>query len=135
MRKKKPDIYENMKMRYWEGHAKASAIIDIFPNISKIEIDLKFKNPDWGGDPSPKNIIYGPNSKAYFKIQCPHWECVNGGYDLGSEIRSLWKEKGISKIGTLTCQGWQDKERINKHHCFLVMEYSITISYTDNKNI
>lgn len=130
MGKKKYDIYEQQKQRYWLAYTQAPLIKDRFPKIVSISIDMTFQEPDWGENPNPTKQTYGPDSKAFFNIECPHYECVSGGFDLTVAVSKLMESGATESSGTIICQGWQDRERINKHRCLLKMGFKITATYT-----
>lgn len=130
MGRKKPDIYDLQKQRHWEGRDRSSTIQEKFPTlINSLTISMTFKNPDWGGDPSPQEHNYRQESEAFFDFGCPHVECVSGGFNISSAVSELVDKNGKETSGEITCQGWQDKERINKHRCMLKMQYRIMASY------
>jgi hypothetical protein len=129
MRKKKPDIYEQQKQRRWEAYSQAPLIKDRFPILASLSMHMTFEEPDWGGNPSPKQETFGPKSKAFFEIECPYYECISGGFNLSSAVIKLVNTRGTESSGTIICQGWQDRERINKHRCLLKMKYKITATY------
>lgn len=96
----------------------SSCVSQEFPDIKSIDIRIKFTNPDDGSE-FIKNITYQPNSKAYFQYPCPYGECVNGGYDLKNVIERAVKYPDKQAREKLTCNGWQDAERVGKHRCLL----------------
>ena len=127
---KKPDVYEQQKLAYWREYHEAPLIKERFPSLTSLSIRMDFENPDWGGNPSPKQENFGPESRAFFKVQCPHWECIEGGFNLSYAVSELVNKRLEETKGTTTCQGWQDRERIGQHRCLLIMNYKITASYT-----
>jgi hypothetical protein len=68
---------------------------------------------------------------SHFQVSCICWECVNGGYDLNRIVHTAIKDRLSNITGTLRCQGWQDKQRINKHRCYTKLEYFFTFTYCD----
>lgn len=126
---KTPNMYERQEQRFWEEYNRAPLIQDLYPSLATLLIDMTFKNTDWGGDPNPKQGRYKTDSKAFFKIRCPHHECVSGGFDLSSAVAQLIQHSGAEDVGEMTCHGWQDQERINKHRCLLKMKYRISAVY------
>ncbi len=132
MPRKKTNIYDIEKQRYWERYNQAISIRDKFPTLKSLDICMDYENPDWGGNPKADQHKYSQESKAFFEIKCPHRECVSGGFNLFSEVCSLIESGHEKATGTITCQGWQDIQRINQHHCFLELNYKIVASYIDN---
>ncbi|TET46102.1 hypothetical protein E3J62_05305 [candidate division TA06 bacterium] len=132
MRKKKPDIYERQKQQYWEAYDHAPLLKEKFPQLASLVIEMTFQEPDWGSNPSPRQENYGPGSKAFFEMTCPYVECISGGFNLSSAVSKLVASGEIESSGFLTCHGWQDRERVNKHRCLLKMEYKIIGNYAKN---
>ncbi|GMX64437.1 hypothetical protein Elgi_37060 [Paenibacillus elgii] len=64
-----------------------------------------------------------------FHVDCICWECVNGGYDLNTIVRMSIQDKLPHVAGKMSCQGWQDRQRINKHRCYTKLEYFFTFTY------
>jgi hypothetical protein len=128
-RKKKLDIYEQQKQRYWEAYDRARFIKDKFPMLASLSIDMAFEEPDWGGNPSPRQESFGPESKAFFEVECPYIECISGGFNLSNAVSKLVNNRLNETSGTIICQGWQDQERVGQHRCLLKMKYKITATY------
>ncbi|MEI9476077.1 MAG: hypothetical protein WCO26_05840 [Deltaproteobacteria bacterium] len=129
MKKKKSNIYDRHKQRHWEAHSRAPLIKDKFPILASLSIKMTFIKPDWGENPRPRQERFGPESKAFFEVECPYVECISGGFDLSSAVSEILATRGNVSSGTIVCQGWQDRERINRNRCLLTMEYKITPTY------
>jgi hypothetical protein len=130
-RPKKIDIYEEQRRAYLMAYDHALIMQESFPSIAALSINMDFENPDWGGNPSPRQQHYNPKDKAFFEIQCPFRECVKGGFDLTGVVAKLVIDRLEETSGTFTCQGWQDRERIGRHQCLLRIKYKITAVYKD----
>jgi hypothetical protein len=128
-RSKRRHLYDDWNERHHWQRQSSPAIRDVFPCVKVVRIDLTFKHPDGFGDPKPMRLMFGPEQKAFFRIDCLFWECVRGGFDLGSAVRDAVRAQATSARGEQTCQGWQDPERIGKHRCWLVARYEIQIKY------
>lgn len=79
-------------------------------NIVSRRFKVCFQDSCGGAQVAEKEIFLC--KEGGFLIPCPMCECVNGGFDIKG-VDSM--EQGQSK--TFICQGWQDRERINKHRC------------------
>ena len=97
-----------------------------YPNVASIEIKIRFTDND-DGNKSEKNITYQPDSKACFQYDCPYRECIDGGYDFKNAIENAMQSTEQQSQEKLLCQGWQDKERINKNKCLLEALVSVKI--------
>ena len=132
MSKKKLDIYEQQKFNRRQARLRAATLKECHPQLAKLTVDMSFRR--YSGDPSdhdpdPKQELYAPESKAFFELECPHRECVDGGFDLSSVVSKMVAENETEASGMITCQGWQDESRIGKHKCMLEMNYNITANY------
>lgn len=132
MSRRKPDIYEREKQRRLEAYHRSPLLKEKYPQVTDIMVEMKFKDPDEGSNPESKQEKYSQESKAFFEIDCPYAECISGGFDLSLAIDKLVTSRLNKLNGTITCQGWQDKERRNKHHCFLELNYTICANYKNN---
>jgi hypothetical protein len=132
MSKKKLDIYERQNQMRHQEYWRSPPLKEKYPKVKDLTVEISFKDYDGGSNPEPKQENYSQESKAFFKIACPHRECVSGGFDFSSAINELVTSRLDKLDGTITCQGWQDKERINKHRCFLELHYKISVKYKDD---
>ncbi len=129
MSRRKPDIYEQQRQRYWERWHRSPLLKEKYPKVTSISVEMSFKDSDGKCDFESKKEIYSQESKAFFKIECPYRECVSGGFNFSFDIDKLVTSHLDKLDGTITCQGWQDKERIGKHRCFLELNYTISAKY------
>jgi len=133
MSRRKPDIYERQKQIHNQEYGRSPLLKEQYPEVTDLIVEMSFKKYDnWGSNPEPRQEKYSQESKAFFKIACPHRECVSGGFDFSSAIDELVTSHLDKLDGTMTCQGWQDKERINKNHCFLKLDYTISAKYNND---
>jgi len=129
MVKRKPDPYELQRQRRADCYRTSAPIAERFPSVQSLMITATFKEPDWGQDPPPRVLDYNDGSKAHFEIECPHRECLDGGFDLSSLVNDMIQKHQSKAVGKVVCQGWQDRERMNKHRCFSELSYSIEVLY------
>jgi hypothetical protein len=129
MSRRKPDVYERDKQMYWDAYHRSPLLKEKYPQVGDITIDTSYKDYDMKDGPEPQQIKFAQESKAFFRIECPYRECISGGFDLSAAIDELISSHMDKLDGTITCQGWQDKERVNKHRCFLKLNYAISTTY------
>jgi len=130
-RKRSDAVEQHIQSRYFRG-SKAQLIRKVYPDVERIVIDLSFQDFDEKCNPSPKQLIFTPESKAFFEIECPFLECVLGGFDFSSDVRRCIESKTNSISGESKCHGWQDRERINKHRCLLKAHFTISVNYASS---
>ncbi|MUI54398.1 hypothetical protein [Aliivibrio fischeri] len=102
-----------------------------YDNIDFIKLELKFSDPDGMVKPSYKTKEYHPSKHLILKIDCPRISCINGGFDITSEVKeALLNNENVVNL-TSSCQGWQDSRRINKNRCLCHMSCNVTLGYTN----
>lgn len=128
-RSKRQKLYADWNDRHYWQRQSSPAIRDVFPGVEAVRIDLAFENPDRLGNPNPMRLKFGPDQKAFFLIDCLFWECVRGGFDLGSAVRDAVRAQATSARGERVCQGWKNVEQVGEHRCWLRARYEIQIKY------
>ncbi len=129
MSKRKPDAVDMHTQRRYERQSSAGKVALQFPNVSQITIKAAFIDFDERTNPEPQTLLFFPESKAFFEIECPFRECVMGGFDLSIEVKNCIASKSAIYNEEKTCSGWQDRERINKHSCRLKAIFKIEVEY------
>ncbi len=112
----------------------AGLIKDKYPNVKSISIKRTFiddagkkltnSSKDWG--------VRIDTADAIFNMDCPLYECVDGGFDLTKDITEMMKNGIMHIAGEQTCPGWQDEERVGNFHCLTQLQYEIDIEYSDS---
>ena len=100
-----------------------------YSGVSKIKLFFRYHDNDNMVKDSDKEIVIIPESTAFFKFDCPYRECIDGGFDLTIEVTDMLKSHKNIISGQKICNGWQDKERINIHHCLCKLTYKIEAYY------
>ena len=132
MGRRRKGVYKQQRESRDYNYLNSPLIHELYPGIESIRMHLEFSDMDMQGNPEPADFTYEPNSKAHFERPCPYRECINGGFDLSQGIsHAVRSNQEIT--GELTCQGWQDSERINKHRCLLKCEYRISVTLREAK--
>ena len=123
MRKRKNQVEAELKhMRMMN----ALYMKEIYPKVKSIKIKAVFTDPD-DNNKFEKEYSWDSEIKALFEIDCPYRECVRGGFDISNLIKQAVESDQNKISGEFTCQGWQDKNRINKHRCLLNGKFDIKI--------
>jgi len=108
----------------------AGKVGERFPAVASITLQQTWHDPDYPkDDPTTKTARRGPDGSAFFELACANRECVGGGIDLAEEIQNMVSSGETSRTGRRRCEGWQDAERVNKHRCWMELEYTIDIDY------
>ena len=128
-KRKHPDAVEMHEQQRSVREYQSPMIKDEFSEVAHIRISLTFKDFDERKGPVPRELNYSPESRAFFELKCPYWECVMGGFNFSAPVREAVRARLACPKGTERCPGWQDRERINKHGCYLKAHYEIHIQY------
>lgn len=89
--------------------------------VNFIKIKACFENSDVVGPFTKETVITLRKDELF--IKCPMRECVEGGFDLRAQYNR--SELDVECSGASVCQGWQDKERINKHRCLCKLQWEM----------
>ena len=89
--------------------------------VKSIKIKASFKDPEAINRCVEKEVILHVGDDHF--IKCPMRECIEGGFDLRSQLAEPGLK--IGRSGVAVCQGWQDKERINKHRCLNELHWKV----------
>lgn len=129
MSRKKKDVYEKRKEEKLAQERNSPTINEKYPGVATIVIDQEYIDHDPPFNVSSSQKTFYSLSKSFFWLPCPHWECVDGGFDLGPAVRDMYDSRAIEKPGEIDCQGWQDRERVHKNRCLLKLRYKILVEY------
>jgi hypothetical protein len=69
------------------------------------------------------------HAKSVFRFDCPNQECVEGDFDLSSDLAGAVAARHTTLSGKLICQGWRSKTTINTVPCGHVICYKLTAGY------
>ena len=131
-KRKRPDAVEMHEHQRLVRQLQSTMIKDEFPEVFHITISLTFGDFDEEVDPDSCMFEYSPESRAFFELKCPFWECIMGGFNFSAPVRKAVTDRLEKLKGTEKCPGWQDRERINKHRCYLTAHYEIHIQYKND---
>lgn len=129
MRRKRPDIYQEQRESQHREYLSAPYLESEHPGVEEIAVYLEFTDPDGMGHPKSKDQTFSSGSRANFAYPCPFRECIGGGFNLRKIVSDTVARHLQEASGRVVCQGWQDRERINKHHCLLECNYRISVVY------
>lgn len=98
---------------------------EMFPQVAGIVVEMTYYHK--GANPvlMVRKVNYLPSRHAYFNMDCVIKGCVDGGFDLTSEIKRMIKSHKRSKKGKLVCHGTGDA--LSSDHASIA--YEITVQY------
>ena len=98
---------------------KEGLIVDRFPGVSKIVIRMTYSEKKNMVN-MVRTIYFSPSHYAYFNMECITRKCIDGGFDLASEITHLVKNHLGVVQGRMFC---------SRKHCPATFDYTISITY------
>lgn len=124
----KQTLKQQAKIRDSEQEAHSPLVSKLLPTVEKIEIVARSRVYPGGVDKSTEIICsYAPSDKAYFKIACPDRDCIAGGVDFESTVRTMVGNNDSSRSARDSCSGTLN--RASRSKCALGWDYTITIAY------
>lgn len=130
---KYPNAYQMHEHSRMMSEEHARTMEEDHPGVARLKVKISFQDPDTGKVTKEQERTYLPNSKAFFEIACPYRECVLGGFNLASLVRSSLREKQTVTDGESTCSGWQDRERVHKHRCMLKAHVTLEVEFASGE--
>jgi hypothetical protein len=105
-------------------------ISQINSKVVEVLIELDFsENVENSHEPFSTTLL--PAEKASFTYTCINRSCTKKFYDFTEFLDDAIR--GNKKIveGRISCDGWQDKQRIGQNQCLSMVNFKITVSYND----
>jgi len=107
-----------------------------YPDVLELVFELQYEDPDGSAinpsyqRPRPRREVRGPQASALFTFPCiENRECIDGGFDLTRTLDRMLRARQPQHTASLSCQGWQDLERIGAHRCLCSLTYTVTATY------
>lgn len=113
-----------LRERQRRDRAAAQPLRVIYPQLTTLRLEFKFKEEDVTPLPAPQTFTMHPPANAYFLFPCPYADC-EGEFDLSSAVGNVLREQGTHADGQLQCSGHRNRERVGRSPCNLHLEYSI----------
>ena len=106
-------------------------INSVNPLIKRISIDLDFsENIEYSH--KPYSSILKPSDKIFFAPNCINRTCTKGYFEISSDLYDLVQNNKKQLKGNITCDGWQDQERIGNHQCLAKVSYTIKVEFEND---
>jgi hypothetical protein len=64
-----------------------------------------------------------------FRLDCLNHECVGGDYDLSEVLAEAIGERQGTVTGELCCQGWLNKNTIDRVRCRHIVRFRLNLEY------
>ncbi|HEV2207930.1 MAG TPA: hypothetical protein VG167_04100 [Verrucomicrobiae bacterium] len=101
-----------------------------FAQLTALTVDLAYSGPE-NLTPSQhlKYTVNLAHAKSLFRFDCPNQECVQGDFDLSTELANAVAAHQETVSGQLVCPGWRSKTTIDQVPCGHILHYTLTVGY------
>ena len=108
----------------------AHSLAERFPELKTLTAALASFSPDGQTCYSELKCTYNLGyAKALFLLDCPNPECIDGNFDLSSEVARAVAGHQESATGERRCQGWKSKTTMGHIYCDHLLRYTLNLAY------
>ncbi len=110
--------------------SQSAPLAERFEELKALTVEFAYLNPD--GSSRNRAIKYTVNierARSVFRIDCLNHECVGGDYDLSDQLAQAVKLRQSTVTGEMHCQGWQDKDSIDRIRCDHVLSFKLALEF------
>ena len=110
--------------------AASPSLADKYGKLKSLTVNIGYFAP--GGITKYRQVTYDvtlSHAKSIFRLDCPNTECVQGDFELTEELEAAVTKCTKIVAGELCCNGWQNKESIQKTKCSHVLRYKLKLGY------
>lgn len=109
----------------------AATLADKFPSVHSLSMELgQYDGNGMTRISQMKQTVNLERASSVMRIDCGNTDCVRGDFDLTGDLTRAVRGRRSSLSGELCCQGWRNKEVINKVRCGRVLRYKLTLEYS-----
>jgi len=101
-----------------------------YEELKSMTVDYEYFNPE--GSTRNRQIKYTVNldqARSVFRLDCLNHECVGGDYDLSEVLAEAIGERQGTVTGELCCQGWLNKNTIDRVRCRHIVRFRLNLEY------
>jgi hypothetical protein len=130
MRAKKSTPRSDYRQKESLRTSQSAPLAEKFEELKALTVEFSYLNPDGGS--RNRQIKYTVNierARSVFRIDCLNHECVGGDFDLSDRLADAVAARLNTVSGEMKCEGWQDKDSIDKVHCHHILSYKLALEY------
>lgn len=108
----------------------SATLAERFAHVKSLTVELEYLAPD--GLTRSSQLRYTVNlahAKSVFHFDCPNQECVQGDFDLSTDLANAVEARLPTASGEVVCQGWRSKTTIDRVPCGHVLRYKFIVGY------
>ena len=101
-----------------------------FPELKSLTVEYGYFSPE-GLRPYQKIkfTVNTAHAKSVFRLDCVNADCVRGDFDLSEALARSVAAHQPAASGEMCCQGWLNKNTIDRIHCHHVLRYKLSLEY------
>jgi len=101
-----------------------------FEQLKSLTVNLAYFSPENLARSSElKYTVNLANAKSVFRFDCPNQECVEGDFDLSTDLANAVAAGHTIASGEVVCRGWRSKTTIDRVYCGHILRYKLTVGY------
>ncbi len=127
----KPNLRVEYRKQEHERVMASASLAEKFPTLKSLTVHLVYLTP--GGGHQTGELKYTANianARSVFRLDCSSQECLCGGHDLSQQLAEAVAQRRKTILGEATCQGWYNKQEINRARCLGILRYKFVLSYS-----
>ena len=101
-----------------------------FPELKSLTVEYGYFSQE-GVRPYQriKFTVNTDHAKSVFRLDCVNADCVRGDFDLSEALARVVAAHQTTASGEMCCQGWLNKNTIERIHCHHVLRYKLSLEY------
>mgnify|MGYP000846056162 CR=1 FL=1 len=108
-------------------------ISQINRKVKEVLIELDFgENDEYYHEPYSKTLL--PTDKAFYTFTCINHSCTGGFYNFTEYLDRAIRGNKKFVEGRISCDTWQDRERVGQNKCLSIVNFKITVDYNDSES-
>jgi hypothetical protein len=111
--------------------ASAERLGEKYPSVGHLSLSLSIRAPNNEVEPTLNGRSFGSDARAYFRFKCKNVDCVDGGFDLSSDIDEMVKQHTGEISGRRVCQGWESRKMVDQRRCLYELNFKALANYRD----
>src|ERR1051325_2032413 len=108
----------------------APRLLDRFRELKTLSVEIAyFDSEDRVRRGEMKYTANLAHAKSVFRLSCPNNECVEGDFDLSTDLANAIAGRHPAVAGELICQGWRSRTTIGRLPCHTILRYTLNLEY------
>ncbi|HSU55879.1 MAG TPA: hypothetical protein VLT36_17620 [Candidatus Dormibacteraeota bacterium] len=110
----------------------SATLLEKFQDLKALSVDIAYlDSEDRVRRGQMKYTVNVAHAKSVFRLSCPNRECVEGDFDLSSDLASAIAGRQPTVAGELVCPGWQSRTTIGRLPCRTILSYTLNLEYQE----